>query len=134
VRQMSGLTSIPSRSGFVRARTHGLKAVSRGLVMQAVPNDLPHWRVGFTATKKIGNAVTRNRARRRLRAAVRDSLQSVACPGLDYVLIARYDTATRPWQELVGDVRKTSGYLHRQFTASHNTTKKAEAGAEISHG
>ena len=67
-RLLPGVTSIPSRAGFLRARNYGLKAVSRGLVMQAAPNHLADWRVGFTASKKIGNAVTRNRARRRLRA------------------------------------------------------------------
>ena len=112
---MPGVTSIPSRAGFLRARNYGLKAVSRGLVMQAAPNHLADWRVGFTASKKIGNAVTRNRARRRLRAVMRESLQPVARLGLDYVMIARYDTARREWQHLVDDVEKMVGYLHRQI-------------------
>ena len=90
---MSEVISIPSRAGFLRARNQGLKAVSRGLVMQATPNQQSKWRVGYTASKKIGNAVTRNRARRRLRAAMRESLQPVARSGLDYVLIARFETA-----------------------------------------
>ena len=83
--------------------------------MQAAPNHLAEWRVGFTASKKIGNAVTRNRARRRLRAVMRQSLQPVARLGLDYVMIARYDTARREWQHLVNDAEKMVGYLHRQI-------------------
>ena len=112
---MSGVISISSRSGFLRARDHGFKAVSRGLVIQGAPNQLSEWRVGFTASKKIGNAVVRNRARRRLRAAMRVSLQPVARSGLDYVMIARFDTAKREWQHLVEDVVKAVGYLHRQI-------------------
>ena len=112
---MSGITSIPTRAGFLHARNRGIKAISRGVVIQAAPNDKPHWRVGFTATKKIGNAVTRNRARRRLRAAVRECLQPIAHSGTDYVLIARHDTATRRWDDLLADMRKATKYLHRQL-------------------
>jgi ribonuclease P protein component len=112
---MSGIPSIPSRAGFLHARNRGIKAISRGVVIQAAPNDKPHWRVGFTATKKIGNAVTRNRARRRLRAAVRECLQPIAHSGTDYVLIARHDTATRRWDDLLADMRKATKYLHRQL-------------------
>lgn len=83
--------------------------------MQAVPNQLFNWRVGYTASKKIGNAVTRNRARRRLRAAMREILQPVARSGFDYVMIARFDTAKREWLHLVEDVDKAVGYLHHQM-------------------
>ena len=112
---MSEVISIPSRAGFLRARNHGLKAVSCGVVIQVAPNQRSKWRVGYTASKKIGNAVTRNRARRRLRAAMRESLQPVARPGLDYVMIARFDTAKCDWQHLVKDVDKVVGYLHRKL-------------------
>ena len=110
---MSGVTRIPSRAGFLRARNYGLKAVSRGLVMQAAPDQLAEWRVGFTASRKIGNAVIRNRARRRLRAAMRESLQPLARYGLDYVMIARHGTVDRSWDDLVADLHKSLGYLHR---------------------
>lgn len=112
---MPGVTSIPSRAGFQRARNYGLKAVSRGLVMQVAPNHLAVWRIGFTTSKKIGNAVTRNRARRRLRAVMHESLQPEARLGLDYVMIARQETARRGWQHLVNDVKKMISYLHRQI-------------------
>lgn len=61
-------------------------------------------RVGFTATKRIGNAVVRNRAKRRLRAAA-EALRDLAAPGCDYVFIARQDTAKAPWERLLDDVR-----------------------------
>jgi ribonuclease P protein component len=87
--------------------------------MQAAPNQTAAWRVGFTASKKIGNAVIRNRARRRLRAAMHEILRPLARVGLDYVMIARYDTAKVEWQHLLGDVKKAVGYLHRQMDKQH---------------
>jgi ribonuclease P protein component len=60
---------------------------------------------GFTATKKIGNAVTRNRAKRRLREAARLLLPEHGRPGHDYVFIARQGAAERPWERLLDDVK-----------------------------
>ena len=65
----------------------------------------PLVRVGFTATRKIGGAVVRNRAKRRLREAARRLLPEHARPGFDYVLIARGGTAERPWARLLDDVK-----------------------------
>lgn len=59
---------------------------------------------GFTATKKIGNAVVRNRARRRLKAAAQDLLPRLGVTGTDYVFIARMDTAEIGWQRLLDDM------------------------------
>jgi ribonuclease P protein component len=59
---------------------------------------------GFTATKKIGNAVVRNRARRRLKAAAQDLLPQLGVTGTDYVFIARMDTAEIGWQRLLDDM------------------------------
>ena len=65
----------------------------------------PHIGLGFTATKKIGGAVQRNRAKRRLREAARAMLPVHGVPGSDYVFIARMGTADRPWDRLLDDVK-----------------------------
>lgn len=57
-------------------------------------------RFGITATRKIGGAVVRTRAKRRLRALGQAVLPRHAKPGHDYVLIARHNTARLPWQKL----------------------------------
>ena len=110
---MTALVSIPSRAGFLAARDSGIKAVAAGFVLQAAPTGRNDWRLGLTASKKTGNAVRRNRARRRLRALARTELAKRARPGTDYVMIARHGTAERPWNDLVADLHKSLRYLHR---------------------
>jgi ribonuclease P protein component len=70
-------------------------------------------RVGFTASRKVGNAVTRNRAKRRLRALAREVLAGAARPGADYVLIARAGTVERPYAALVRDLETALRRVHR---------------------
>ena len=62
-------------------------------------------RLGFTATRKVGNAVIRNRAKRRLREAARAATPLLAVPGSDYVFVARMGTVDRPWDRLLDDVK-----------------------------
>jgi ribonuclease P protein component len=61
--------------------------------------------VGFTASRKVGNAVLRNRSRRRLKAAAAQLMPDDARPDCDYVLIARPETVTRPFDLLLEDLR-----------------------------
>ncbi|OLF81426.1 hypothetical protein AWH62_01785 [Maricaulis sp. W15] len=88
----------------------GKKAVRSGVVIQARSRDGSlHLQdapigAGFTATRKIGGAVIRNRAKRRLREIVRLLLPLHGQPGIDYVFIARATTPDRDWSRLVGDV------------------------------
>ena len=115
---MSDMRTIPSRAGFLAARSNGEKAFSRGLIIQAIDNKASQWRVGFTATKKIGNAVTRNQARRRMRALARSYLVPLAQPGTDYVLIARHDTVNADWQDMAKGLQKAIRYLHHTINRS----------------
>ncbi|SEL89768.1 ribonuclease P protein component [Roseovarius azorensis] len=72
-------------------------------------------RVGFTCSKKVGNAVTRNRAKRRLRAVAREVLPGLAQPGWDYVLIGRAgETAVQPYDALRRDLAQALGKLRGQ--------------------
>ena len=70
-------------------------------------------RVGITVSRKVGNSVKRNRARRRLRAAAREALPAVGAPGVDYVLIGRAGTLDRAYPDLLSDLRQAVDKLNR---------------------
>lgn len=104
-------TSVPhlkKRAEFLRVSGVGKRAPTPSLILQAAPQDAnaEHpMRVGYTASRKVGNAVKRNRAKRRLRAAVREVLGPHATLNHDYVLVARSATVDRRWNDLRADLR-----------------------------
>jgi len=70
-------------------------------------------RIGYTCSKKVGNAVARNRAKRRLREIARAVLPTHGRPGWDYVLIGRSgETAARPYMELQADLIRALQKIH----------------------
>lgn len=100
---------IKNRSDFLRVARVGARWVEPGLVLQAAKRqergeDLSV-RVGFTVSKKVGGAVARNRARRRLKAAAAQVVPHLAQPAIDYVIIGRHTTLARPFALLVEDLK-----------------------------
>lgn len=95
------------RAEFLRVAAKGRKAAVHGLVLQALarPDQEPA-RIGFTVTKKIGNAVVRNRARRRLKEAARLLLKTRPLEGADLVIIGREGTLRRRFVDLMDDLRR----------------------------
>ncbi|WP_017931982.1 ribonuclease P protein component [Robiginitomaculum antarcticum] len=101
------LGSLTKRSEFLHVR-NGRYAARGTVVIQMRPCESAGSgvRAGFTATKKIGGAVVRNRAKRRLRALARAFLPALGVAGHDYVFIARMETASAPHERLMHDVQK----------------------------
>ena len=126
---------LKKRPEFLRVANRGRKWVAPGLVLQACPRrpggepdgpepDRPaarEIRYGLTASRKVGGAVLRNRARRRLRSAATAVLPEAGRPGTDYVLIARAGTVRRPYRELVRDLRVA---LERVATAKPRSRRE----------
>jgi ribonuclease P protein component len=104
---MAAPARLKRRADFLRVAGGKRKWVAPGLILQAAPCPAPgesDSRVGFTASRKVGIAVERNRARRRLKAAVAATMPLHAAPAHDYVLVARAATARRPYADLLTDL------------------------------
>jgi len=117
------LGRLTERSEFLRVAASRRKSVAPGLILQALRRDggsEQRSRIGFTASKKVGNAVIRNRARRRLRAAVRQVMTVHAADAHDFVVIARSTTALRPWplliEDLEGALKRVGAWYERSTT------------------
>lgn len=82
-------------------------------------------RFGFTVTKKLGNAVTRNRIRRRLRAAIGQLATKLAEDGFDYVIVARKTAFDRPYADVIADISRAFAIVHSP-TASKPAKRPAD--------
>ncbi len=81
-------------------------------------------RVGYTCSKKLGGAVVRNRAKRRLRAAAAEILSAQGAAGWDYVLVGRPEaTVGRPFPDLLDDLRTALVRVHAPARAAQTARK-----------
>lgn len=106
---------LKKRAEFLRV-ARGTKAAMPGLVLQALrqPDPQAPLRAGYTVTRKVGCAVVRNRARRRLRALARALLPDAGRPGYDYVLVGRAATLSRSFDALLGDLHAALARVHQE--------------------
>lgn len=112
------LSVLKQRADFLRA-ARARRQPMPGFLLQArlrapdEPAQTPI-RIGYTCSKKVGNSVARNRAKRRLREIARAVLPVDGQPGWDYVLVGRHDaTATLPFDQLKADLAQALRKLHR---------------------
>lgn len=116
VSSCQGYSILALRADFLRA-AQARRQGTQGFLVQARWRDDgdPGVRVGFTCSKKVGNAVLRNRAKRRLREVARAVLPGLAEPGWDYVLIGRPGvTVLRDFAALKADLAGALRQIHRK--------------------
>jgi len=120
--QAEPIKRLKKRVDFLAA-ARAFSWATRSLVLQANKRgdeDTP--RIGFTVTKKVGNAVVRNKVKRRLREAVRLTMPEHACPGYDYVVIGRKSTIDAEFDSLKSDLALAAGKVHK---GAHRERKTA---------
>jgi len=126
------LARLKSRADFLRVAAGRRRAVRPAFIVQAAPQPTQGasgatLRVGFTASRKVGNAVVRNRAKRRLRAIAAEVLPQMGHPGTDYVLVARATASERPYAQLVGDLEGALRQLARHTARSASSEREIAA-------
>ncbi|WP_420216115.1 ribonuclease P protein component [Limimaricola cinnabarinus] len=111
-----GVDKMRKRPDFLRA-ARALRQGTTGFHLQGNPrrDGSEAMRVGFTCSKKVGNAVARNRAKRRLREVARRVLPDQGRAGWDYVLIGRAEvTSTHDFEQMCRDLEWALGRVHAQ--------------------
>ena len=113
------------RAAFLLLAAKGRKAPMPGLVLQAMQRgDTGPARLGFTVTKRVGNAVVRNRVRRRLKEAARLNLAEQPLAGVDLVLIGREGTRRRAFGALREDFRRALAKVGASGVNAHGVNAR----------
>lgn len=107
---MGAIITLNHDSQFKKLYKKGKSCVLPSLVVYAKENGQGVNRIGITASKKIGNAVTRNRAKRRIRELYRTNSDRLKT-GYDFVVVARGKTAKEPYEKLLGAFLKATESL-----------------------
>lgn len=130
--ETSKLITIQRRSDFLQAASTGKKFITSTLVLQMLARNTAHPagdgpRIGYTVTRKMGGAVSRNRIKRRLREAVRKAAPAHALPGHDYVVIARHKALDCPFSDLVRDMEFAFSRIPTMKNSQHAKPKRTDA-------
>ncbi|MBL9029489.1 MAG: ribonuclease P protein component [Caedimonas sp.] len=107
------MLSLKKRHEFSRLQKEGVRWVASSFILQMISSETQDIRVGYIVTRKMGSAVTRNRARRRLKEAVRLTFPTYASDGQDYVLIARTSALTQTFKVLQKDLLWSLRHVQR---------------------
>ena len=119
-RYLSG--ALRQRRDFLFVQHKGVRQVMTHFILQAAVKPAStasqpalSYRMGVTASKKVGNAVARNRAKRRMRALFRKLECVHAISGTDYVLVARHSLVQAAWTELLADFSIAAKRIHKKL-------------------
>ncbi|PKN26628.1 MAG: ribonuclease P protein component [Deltaproteobacteria bacterium HGW-Deltaproteobacteria-22] len=103
-----------SRTDFLAVQNSRHRVVTSRVVLFLLKNELGHFRVGFTVSRKFGCAVQRNRIRRRLREALRRSMPQLAAFPVDVVVLPRDGVQIAEFTELLGDIGRLVRHLQER--------------------
>lgn len=119
------------------AVARGVRSARRAFVVQTLKlaDETAEARCGFTVSKKVGNAVVRNRVRRRLKEAIRLDAAGLARPGFDHVVIGRREALGQPFADLRADLAGAfrQGRKDRRGREAASSTGDPAAASETSH-
>lgn len=131
---MNKIIILKKRKDFLRA-AKGVRMVVSTAILQAARSlseeEVP-FKIGFTASKKIGKAHIRSRAKRRLRAVVREVFPELALPNVEYVLISRFNTAYCSYQTLKSDIKWALKKANKILLAEDQTAEPESTALEDS--
>ena len=111
---MKKVYRIQKRKDFVEISRFGACFRAESVVVQCRLNSVGSFRAGFTASKKVGNSVVRNRCKRRMRSVVDELCKKDLLIGADYVFIARKKTFSAQWNVLVSECVKAVEFLNKK--------------------